>query len=57
MNIKGDKFRLTRMKRETGANPVRSRHCNRERAAIMSLRKPWEGAARCELKSGELLVF
>ena len=23
----------------------------------MSLRKPWEGAARCELKSGELLVF
>ena len=46
------------IKRETGVNPVRSRHCNRERRAIMSLGgDSWEGAVCCELKSGELLAL
>ena len=42
------------MKRETGGNPVRSRHCDREFSAEMSLRKR-EDAENDELKSGDLL--
>lgn len=38
-----------RIHRETGVNPVRSRHCNRESQNIMSLDKwsVWEGVLRC----------
>ena len=37
----------SKMKRETGANPVRSRHCKRESVIIMSLQKLWEDEKRC----------
>ena len=37
----------SKMKRETGANPVRSRHCKRESVIIMSLQKLWEDDDRC----------
>lgn len=32
----------SKMKRETGVSPVRSRHCKRESVIIMSLQKLWE---------------
>lgn len=46
------------IQRETGANPARSRHCDSEWKANMSLEMLlWEGADRDDLKSGDLLVL
>ena len=46
------------MKREPGESPGRSRHCESEQAAFMSLRHDTrEGAVSVELKSGDLLIL
>ena len=46
------------IKRETGENPVRSRHCEREQEALMSLRHVLGKALPIvELESGELLIL
>ena len=37
----------SKIKRETGVSPVRSRHCKRESVIIMSLQKLWEDDDRC----------
>ena len=51
-------FCLGQIKRETGENPVRSRHCDRERKAKKPLKSfLWEGADRDDLKSGDLLAL
>ena len=49
------------IKRETGVNPVRSRHCDRE---LQNIIDHWEGASQSgkgfwseELKSGDLLAL
>lgn len=44
------------IKREFGANPKRTRHCDRERLYIMSLEKSEKAYRSEDLKSGYLLV-
>lgn len=46
-----------RIDRETGANPVRSRHCDRECMQKMPLTKVGKVCMDDELESGELLAM
>lgn len=39
-----DEFEPCSIKRESGANPERSRHCDSRSAAFVTEVKPWEGA-------------
>ena len=50
------KFHLW-INRETGENPVRSRHCIREFHSNRSLEKSGKALWSNDLKSGELLVW
>lgn len=43
----------SKMKRETGVSPVRSRHCKRESVIIMSLQNCGKTITDAELKSGD----
>ena len=52
-----DRFLVKRMKKESGENPLRSRHCKAEREADLSLEQLlWEGASSDEAKPGDLPV-
>ena len=52
-----DRRNELRMKREIGANPMRSRHCDRERQDKIPLKHSFGKGFWCgELKSGELLI-
>lgn len=45
------------IKRETGVNPVRSRHCNGESSDIMPLGETGKASEGEEPKSGDLLAI
>jgi hypothetical protein len=47
---------ITRLNREVGENPTRSRHCKWEQAATCHCTNVWEGAASIDHEPGDLPV-